>query len=63
MLTQTKQSSSERKLLRDILAELRLLRAEFSLFLPSENLSEYASPTEIKRLFKKALKTYPLAKR
>ena len=47
------------KLLRSILEEIRLLRYEVMLILPTENLEGYANSKRIKRSYAKALQSYP----
>ncbi len=58
MITATKTNSL---LLRNILAEVRLLRNELKLVLPQEELKDYAHPQKIKQAYQKALKSYPPA--
>lgn len=43
----------------EILKELRLLREEISLILPSEDLKDYAHSRRIRRSYQKAMKKYP----
>ncbi|MBI2356063.1 MAG: hypothetical protein HYV13_02570 [Candidatus Doudnabacteria bacterium] len=46
-------------ILRDILAEIRLLRNEIKLVLPREDLKLYAHPRKIKQAYTKALRQHP----
>lgn len=48
-----------RNLLNQVLKEIRILRHEFSLLLPSEDLEEYEHVDRIKRSYQKAMKKYP----
>lgn len=58
--TKVKQSNqAPDKMLRSILQEIRLLRYEVRLILPTEDLQEYAHPKRIKRSYENALKAYP----
>ena len=57
-LADTKLTSSP-QLLGMILDELRLLRREVDLLLPTEDIKEYAHPDRIKRSYGRALKQYP----
>jgi hypothetical protein len=50
-----------RQLLKQVLLEIRILRHEFSLLLPSEDIEEYEHPDRIKRSYQKAIKKYPPA--
>ena len=45
-------------ILKTILQEIRLLRSEMSLLLPSEDIKEYSHPDRIKRSYLKAIKQY-----
>lgn len=56
---QTKTTTTNSFLLRDILAEIRLLRSEIKLVLPQEDLKLYAHPQKIKQAYEKALKQFP----
>ena len=47
------------KLIKIVLQELRLLRHDFSLLIPSENLSDFKIKTKIVSSYKKALKQFP----
>lgn len=49
------------QLLDMVLRELRNLRNDFALLLPSEGLDEYEHPDRVKRSHQKALKKYPPA--
>ncbi len=44
-----------------LLQEVRLLRSELALLLPSEKLEEYSHPAQIKKSLAKALAKYPPA--
>ena len=46
-------------IIRDILAEIRLLRNEISIALPQEDLKPYAHPKKIRQAYQKAQKLYP----
>ncbi len=48
-----------RQLLKQVLQEIRILRHEFSLLLPSEDIEEYEHPDRIKHSYQKAIKKYP----
>lgn len=56
----TKKSSGKENILRNIFKEIRLLRNEVSLFMPTESIEEYAHSERIRNSFKKALKHYPV---
>jgi hypothetical protein len=58
MNTATTQQNTN-KLLRDVLAEVRSLRKEVSLFVPQETLSDYKNVPTIKRTLAKARAQYP----
>ena len=45
--------------LQKILREVRILRQEVSLFLPQEDLNDFAHPSKIIKSYQKALKKYP----
>ena len=47
------------RLLNQVLKEVRSLREDFSLFLPQEDVKEYAHPNRIRNSYLKALKKYP----
>ena len=47
------------KLLQDVLAEVRTLKKEVSLFVPQEKLSDYKNTTTIKHALTKARKQFP----
>ena len=46
-------------ILNNIFREIRLLRNEVSLLMPTEDIKEYSNPTRIKNSYRKALKHYP----
>lgn len=50
------------KLMREVLREVRELRQEVSLIIPTESLGGYAHPRRIVSSFRKALKRYPIRK-
>lgn len=50
--------TSSQKMLGALLEEIRLLRHELMLLLPSEDLKDYAHPARIKHSYQKALKEY-----
>lgn len=56
-----KKSDSRAIMLRSILAEVRLLRDEVSLLVPSEDVNDYAHAARIKKSYAKALKQNPPA--
>lgn len=47
------------KNLNKVMRELKALRRDVSLVLPTEKLSDYNNPRAIKAAFKKAMKKYP----
>lgn len=47
-------------LLEHILSEVRTLRREVSLFMPSESLKDYNNASDIKAAYRKAASMYPL---
>jgi hypothetical protein len=60
--TQTKvkeRAKPTQTLLNQVLKEIRILRHEFSLLLPSEELEEYEHADRVKRSYQKAMKKYP----
>ena len=59
--TKNQKTVSRSALLRSILAEIHMLRNELALLLPSEDVSDYAHATRIKKSYEKALKQYPPA--
>ncbi len=48
-------------ILNDIFKEIRLLRKEVSLFIPTEDIESYSNSKRIKNSYKKALKQYPIS--
>ena len=50
-----------RGLLNQVLREIRILRNEVSILLPSEDLEDYEHSDRIKRSYQKAIKKYPPA--
>jgi len=59
MSTKTTEIKKHEETLQAILEEVRLLREEFMLILPGEDLKKYSHPERIKRSYKKAIKEYP----
>ena len=55
----TKKEKNNRNLLHHIFNEIRLLRNEVNLFMPTEDLGGYVHDSRIKNSFNKALKKYP----
>jgi len=55
----TREVQNTNRLLTQVLKEVRSLREDFSLFLPQEDIREYAHPSHIKNSYLKALKKYP----
>ncbi|OGC87722.1 hypothetical protein A2949_00460 [Candidatus Adlerbacteria bacterium RIFCSPLOWO2_01_FULL_54_21b] len=53
-----KVADKNEKLIRDVLKEVRELRREVSLFIPTESLSDYAHPKRILASYRKAIKLY-----
>ena len=53
--------NTKKNILVDIFREIKLLRNEVSLFIPTEELKGYAHPERIKNSYKKAIKQYPVA--
>lgn len=51
--------STQSRVMRTILEELRLLRNEVRLLLPYEDLEEYANSDRIRRSYQKAVKKHP----
>jgi len=58
----TKTVRHETAVLRALLNEVRLLRSELTLILPTEKLSGYAHPRRISGAYRRALKAYPVRK-
>ena len=54
-----KGKNKDENILQNIFKEIRLLRSEVTLFMPTEDLKEYAHPFRIKSSFDKAIKQYP----
>lgn len=54
-----KTATKTEKLMRDVLREVRELRRDVSLILPSESLSGYAHPRRILTSYRKATKLHP----
>lgn len=54
-----KTDAAQKKLLEEILGELKLLRKEVASLFPQEDLEGYAHPERIKRSYRDALKQYP----
>lgn len=55
----TREIQNTNHLLIQVLKEVRSLREDFSLFLPQEDIKEYAHPGRIRNSYLKALKKYP----
>lgn len=47
------------QILNQLLKEIRSLREDFMLFLPQEDLKDYAHPRQIKKSYLNALRKYP----
>lgn len=57
--TENKKITDQNKILGAILEELRILRQELALFLPQEELEDFAHAKKIKNSYQKAIKQYP----
>ena len=55
----TQKKSRNENLLQNIFKEIRLLRSEVTLFMPTEDLKGYAHSSRIKSSFDKAIRQYP----
>ena len=53
--------STPPNILQDILGELRMLRSELALFLPYEDVDDFAHPRRIRRSYQNAIKRHPPA--
>jgi len=54
-----KLKNKEKEIAQEILREVKILRREISVLLPSEDLNDYTSPTRLSQSYKKAIKQYP----
>ena len=54
-----KKKNNSKNLLEHIFNEIRLLRNEVNLFMPTEDLGVYAHPGKIRSSFNRALRKYP----
>lgn len=57
--TQLKTTTQYSEILKRILEEIRLLRNEVRLILPSEKLEDYSNSRRLKKSYEKAVKRYP----
>ena len=54
-----RKAKKQKGILQSIFNEVRLLRSEINLFMPTEDIKGYAHPARIKKSLERALRQYP----